>query len=156
MATDPTAATELDRLMAAIAAHDDPRRATTEWKQVFRLLQKTDLPAGRVSHVVAMRDPAQLAELIEQLRAAATDDAAPASAADPETCRRALRAFRKRLSLTVLDEESRLGHGALTKGSDASVPAVIPPNQWPEPVWQELVRQGKLRYLGHGFYGLAE
>ena len=157
MATDPTAATELDRLMAAIGAHDDPRRATAEWKQVFRLLRKTDLPAGRVGHVVGMRDPAQLAELIEQLRAPAADDAPPAADAPAaDTCKRALRAFRKRLSLTVLDEESRLGHGALTKGSDASVPAIIPPNQWPQPVWQELVRQGKLRYLGHGFYGLAK
>ena len=44
----------------------------------------------------------------------------------------------------------------ILEGSEASVAAIIPPNEWPEAVWQELVRQGKLRYIGHGFYELAK
>ena len=147
---------KLDELMAAIGGYPDPRRASAEWKRVFRLLQDAGLPAARVNHVVGMRDVAGLAELIEELRAPAPD-APPAEDAvpDADTCKRALRAFRRRMKLTVLDEESRLGHGALSKGSGSSVAAIIPPNEWPEPVWQELVRQGKLRYIGHGFYELA-
>ena len=67
-----------------------------------------------------------------------------------------MKAFRKRLSLTVLDDESTLGHGPLSKGSSGSVAAIVPPSEWPESVWQELVRQGKLRYYGRGFYELAK
>ncbi len=90
--------------------------------------------------------------LIEQLRA--PEPAAPADVPDKDTCRKALKTFRKRLSLTVLDEESKLGRGPLSKGAADSA-AIVPPNEWPESVWQELVRQGKLRYIGHRLYELT-
>jgi len=153
MTGEPTTLTGLEKLLATIKGYPDPRRASAEWKQAYKLLQKTPLPPARASHVVGMRDVAGLSGLIDQLRAPA---AAPAEVPDTETCRRALRAFRKRLSLTVLDEESKLGHSPLTKGSEASVAAIIPPGEWPEAVWQELVRQGKLRCIGHGFYELTK
>lgn len=156
MATDPTTVAKLDELLAAIRGYDDPRRAAAEWKQVYKLLQKAELPPAGVNHVVGMRNVAGLAELIEQLRSPAAAGPAPADVPDPETCKKAFQAFRRRLSLTVLDEESKLGHSPLSKGSDASIAAVIPPGEWPEAVWQELVRQGKLRYVGHGFYELPK
>ena len=56
------------RRVTAIRGYDDARRAAGEWKQVYKLLHKTDLPAGRVTHVVGMRDVAGLTELIDQLR----------------------------------------------------------------------------------------
>jgi hypothetical protein len=153
MTSDPTAVAKLDELLTALRGYDDPRRATGEWKQVYRLLQQAGLPAGRLAGVVGMRDVAGLAGLIDQLRAPAPS-AAPGDAPDPEVLKKALQAFRKRLSLTVLDEESKLGRSPLTKGSGASVAAIIPPDEWPDAVWQELTRQGKLRYIGHGFYEL--
>jgi len=157
MADDPTTVAELDRLLAAIRGFADPRRAGEQWKQAYRLLQKTDLPGGRITGVVGMRDVAGLAELIEQLRSPAAATAAEApDAPDAETCRKALLAFRKRLSLTVLDEESKLGRGPLSKGAASGTPAITPPTEWPDAVWQELARQGKLRYIGHGFYELGK
>jgi len=154
MTSDPTTVPKLDELMTAIRGYDDPRRAADEWKQVYKLLQKTDLPTDRVAHVVGMRDVARLTELIDQLRAPAAAFAPThANAPNAETCKRAIRAFRKRLALTRLDEESRIdSHSPLTKGNDSHMIAIIPPTDWPESVWQELVRQGKLRYIGHGFY----
>ncbi len=152
--TDESLLDKLDELLAAIREYDDPRRASNEWKQVFRLLQQTDLPSGRVTAVVGMRDVAGLAGFLEQLNA--PESAAEEQEFDPEDLKKAMRAFRKRLSLTVLDEESKLGHSPLTKGKDASVAAIEPPKEWPEAVWNELVRQGKLRYLGHGFYELGK
>ena len=157
MTGEATSVTQLDELMAAIRGYDDPRRAGTEWKQVYRTLQKIDLPSGRVASVVGMRDVDQLAVLIEELRAPeapveATGDDVP----DVATCKRALRAFRKRLKLTVLDDESKLGRSPLTKGAGSSPAAITPPVDWPNSVWQELVRQGKLRYIGRGFYELAK
>ncbi len=154
MTSDPTTVTKLDELMTAIRAYDDPRRAGGEWKQVYKLLQKTDLPTDRVTHVVGMREVTRLTELIDQLRSPTAASAPPhGEAPNSETCRRALRAFRKRLALTRLDEESKIScHSALTKGADSRMAAIVPPIEWPESVWQELVRKGKLRYIGHGFY----
>ena len=158
MTSETTTLAKLDELMATIGACDDPRRAL-EWSQVYKLLQTTDLPGPQVTHVVGMRDVAALAELVDRLRAPADSGQVPAAAAgavDEATCKRALRAFRKRLSLTVLDDESTLGRSPLTKGSAAGAAAITPPTEWPEEVWQDLVRQGKLHYIGHGLYELPK
>lgn len=157
MSIDPITADTLDELLQAILDQDDPRRAMNEWKQAFKLLQKTDLPAGRVGAIVGMRDAKGLAGLIDQLRDPAVAAAAAGpDAPDADTCRKALAAFRKRAKFTRLDDESKLGRGPFSKGGDVSLGAVTPPTEWPEAVWQELVRQGKLRYLGHGMYEVAK
>ena len=158
MTSDPTIVTKLDGLLAAIRGHADPRRASDQWKQVYKLLQATALPSQRVTHVVGMRDVAALSELIAQLRAPA-DTAAPPPPEAPgaDICRRALHAFRKRLSLTRLDDESKISsHSPLSKGADSGLTAIVPPHEWPEAVWQELVRQDRLRYIGHGLYELTQ
>ncbi|MGO8702290.1 MAG: hypothetical protein ACLQVA_00625 [Candidatus Brocadiia bacterium] len=151
MAVDPAILAELEKLSAAIRAYGDPRRAAAEWKQAYRLLQKTSLPADRVGEIVGMRDAEGLAGLVEELRNPPAAGAVP-DVPGSDVCAKALQAFRKRFSLTVLDEESKLGRNPLTKGAKSTVAGIIPPSEWPESVWQELVRQGKLRYLGRGFY----
>lgn len=70
--------------------------------------------------------------------------------------KRALKAFKKRLKLTRLDNQSKLGYGPMTKGGDPGVVAIMPPNQFPPTVWEELARQGKLKHLGQGLYELVE
>jgi hypothetical protein len=73
----------------------------------------------------------------------------------PDELKRALHAFKKRLKLTRLDDESRLGGGRpTTSGRQSEVAGIIPPSQFAPAVWQELARQGKLKSLGGGFYGL--
>lgn len=74
-------------------------------------------------------------------------------ALSPEVLKRAMKAFKKRLKLTALDEDSRLGKGAFS-GGPQGVCAIQPPNQYPPEVWEELCRQGKLRNIGHGLYEL--
>ena len=71
----------------------------------------------------------------------------------PEVLKGALKAFKKRLKLTALDEDSRLGRGPFS-GGPQGVFAITPPSQFPREVWEELVRQGKLRNSGHGLYEL--
>jgi hypothetical protein len=73
----------------------------------------------------------------------------------PEILKSALKAFKKRLKLTSLDDDSRLGRGAFS-GGHTGVYAVKTPNQFPQEVWNELCRQGKLRDSGHGLYELAK
>ena len=74
----------------------------------------------------------------------------------PEQLKQALKAFRKRLKLTRLDAESNLGGGPLSSGRDSGIVAVAPPQQFPQAVWDELVRQGKLKPAGRGTYELVE
>jgi len=158
MPTDPALVTKLEELLVAIREYADPRRAGAEWKQIYKLLQKTDLPTTRVANVVAMRGVDQLIELIDQFRdqnssTVPTDTPAP----DPETCKHAMKAFRKRLKLTQLDDESQINNrNPLSKGAQSKIRSIIPPNDWPQAVWQELARQNKLRYTGDGFYELVE
>jgi len=78
-----------------------------------------------------------------------------ASQIPPETLKSALKAFKKRLKLTSLDDDSRLGKGAFSSGH-TGIFAITPPNQFPREVWEELARQGKLRSSGHGMYELAK
>ena len=67
----------------------------------------------------------------------------------------ALKAFRKRLKLTRLNNTSSLLGGPLT-GRSSDIVGISPPNQYPLEVWRELARMGKLRNLGDGMYGLVE
>lgn len=70
-----------------------------------------------------------------------------------ETLNRALGAFKKRLKLTRLDHESKLGASRpMTSGKDASDISILPPNDYPREVWRELARQGRIRDMGGGFY----
>ena len=73
-----------------------------------------------------------------------------------ETLKRAMKAFKKRLKLWRLDEESQLGRDPLSKGGRSSICAVQPPNQYPLEVWETLVEAGRLRGIGHGLYELVE
>ncbi|MBN1766299.1 MAG: hypothetical protein JW860_13650 [Sedimentisphaerales bacterium] len=72
-----------------------------------------------------------------------------------ETLKRALKAFKKRLKLTALDADSKLGRGAFSSGAQG-VCAVTPPSQYPPEVWDELARQGKIRSIGQGLYELVQ
>ena len=73
----------------------------------------------------------------------------------PEVLKSAMKAFRKRLKLTALDDDSTLGRGPFSGGA-RGVYAIQPPSQFPREVWEELCRQGKLRNSGHGMYELAK
>lgn len=64
-------------------------------------------------------------------------------------------AFKKRIKLTKLDQESKLGgHRPTTSGKKSDVMGIIPPNQFPREVWEALVKQGKLKNMGGGFYSI--
>ena len=158
MAVDPEILNKLEELLAAIKGFDDPRRASAEWKQAFNLLKKTDLNANTVANVIAMRGVDRLVELIEQLKEPAMEDLPPdPDGPDDETCRNALRAFKKRLKLTRLDDESQVvSRDPLSKGSGSGITSIIPPNEFEPKVWKELVRRGKLRYAREGFYELVD
>lgn len=82
-----------------------------------------------------------------------TDAAVPT----PDELKLAYKAFKKRLKLTRLDAESKVGKSPLSSGGGQwGIDAITPPNQYPQAVWIELVRQGKLKDTGHGLYALTQ
>jgi len=83
-----------------------------------------------------------------------SDPASPAPIPD-ETLKRAYKVFKKRLKLTRLDDESRLGRSPLTGGQDGMIQSITLPREFPQPVWDELVKRGQIYPEGDGFYRLG-
>ena len=81
-------------------------------------------------------------------------DASQSPAASPQELKAALKAFKKRLKLTCLDDQSRIGVGPMSSGRSSGIVAITPPDQYPDAVWEELARQGKLRRSVGGLYEL--
>ena len=79
-----------------------------------------------------------------------------ASSPSKEQLKAAFKAFRKKLKVTRLDAESGLNYGPTTGGKKFDIVAITPPQQYPRAVWDELVKQGKLKYAGQGTYELGE
>jgi len=83
-------------------------------------------------------------------------DAPQSPVPSPQELKAALKAFKKRLKLTNLDDQSRIGVGPLSSGRPSGIVAITPPDQYPQYVWDELVRQGKLKKTGHRLYELVQ
>ena len=71
-----------------------------------------------------------------------------------EEVKRAYKAFKKRLKLTKLDDESRLGRSPLT-GGGTGIESIIPPREFKQEVWDELVKRGQLSKDSDGFYRIG-
>ena len=70
--------------------------------------------------------------------------------------RKALKAFKKRLKLTRLDDDSKLGHSPLTGNAHGQVVSIQPPTGFGREIWEELADKGFLKRDGTGFYELVE
>lgn len=144
---------QLEKLLAAIKAFADPRRAAAEWKQAYALLKKTPAAGNHLDNVVARRDVEELTRAIGELRGSAAASAVPAAEVDIEILRAALKAFKRRLKFSRLDDESRIDpRDPTTKGDTAQISAIEAPREWESEVWAELVRRGVLKRSGPGMY----
>jgi hypothetical protein len=74
--------------------------------------------------------------------------------ATEEELKKALKAFKKRMKLTQLDDDSKLGHSPLT-GSKSKVVSIQPPAGFGKEIWEELADKGYLKRDGIGFYELV-
>jgi hypothetical protein len=80
----------------------------------------------------------------------------PDATPTPQELKAAFKAFKKRLKLTRLDAESKINANPLSSGRGSGIVAIMPPLEFPPAVWDELVRQGKLKRAGGGTYELVE
>lgn len=74
--------------------------------------------------------------------------------ATDDELKKALKAFKKRMKLTQLDDDSKLGHSPLT-GNHAKVVSIQPPSGFGKEIWEELAEKGFLKRDGGGFYELV-
>jgi len=79
----------------------------------------------------------------------------PVEPPSKEQIKAAFKAFKKRLKLAQLGEDSTLSRSPTTAGRRLDIVAIEPPSQFLKAVWNELVKQGKLKKAGHGLYELA-
>jgi hypothetical protein len=69
--------------------------------------------------------------------------------------RHAFQAFKKRLKLSKLDQESHLGAGRpMTAGKKSDIQQMMPPNQFPREIWKELAARKQIKDHGGGFYSI--
>ena len=74
---------------------------------------------------------------------------------DRDVLKRAMKAYRKSLKVTRLDDESSLGGGDMSSGRQSSIVGIRPPERYPLQVWQELARQNRLVDAGYGTFELG-
>jgi hypothetical protein len=84
-----------------------------------------------------------------------SDATPPPAEPTKEQLKGALKAFKKRLKLTRLDAESQLSRNPLSTGRGHGIVAISPPSGYPQAVWDELVRQNKLKKAGQGQYEMV-
>ena len=70
--------------------------------------------------------------------------------------KKAYKAFKKRLKLTKLDDDSRIGHGPMSGGNKTQVISIQAPSGFGREIWEELTELGFLKRDGIGFYQLVE
>jgi hypothetical protein len=73
-----------------------------------------------------------------------------------ETLTRAMKALKKRLKVTRLDDESQLGRDPMSRGGHSGTVGVQPPHQYPAEVWQALAAKGRVRIDRHGIIEIVE
>ena len=162
--TDPAAA--IESLCALREALEGPE-AGPNWGAAHKLLVKAGVPVASITPVIIGRDLAAFDQLVAGLKGEDTPlpeespetsaqeaESASVEAIPTETLRKAMKAFRRRVKLTKLDQESKLGVGPMSSGRTAEFESMIPPHEFPAKVWKALAAEGRLEDTGRGFYKL--
>jgi hypothetical protein len=109
---------------------------------------------GDLEEDVALAIECEDAEALGAILAQWTAGKRHAPEHDRAVLKRALKAFRKRLKVTLIDDASSLGGGPMSGGRNSAIVAITPPQRYPRAVWDELVRLGRLLDSKHGMYEL--
>ncbi len=124
------------------------------WALAGRLLSRLPADPSAVARACESRDVEALDAIVGALEHPAPR--APTAVVPEETLKAALRAFNKRLKLSRLADESRLGNKYVTSGRKSEIDAIIPPTEFPPEVWRALAGRGLLKDAGNGFFAPVE
>lgn len=172
----PQLVKEIDAAFAKLQAAD-AASAGPHWGAMHKLLLKAKVDPQALMRMVGSRDLAELRRAVARAKGEPIEEAPGAADAggnageagpgggsgagdapefDQALLQEALRLFRKRLKLSQLDADSKLGHGPTSGTGQYRIQSMVPPRDHPTAVWEALVRAGKLRREGDGFYSLVE
>ena|SRR5688572_6450120 len=142
----------LSHFLAARAAEAaaDPA-AAAPWEAAAAALGVVRDVEPDLAAAVAAKDAAALRGILD----AWTSGKRPLVEHDRDLLKRAMRAFRKRLGVTQLDDESTVGGGPMSGGRASGISGVSPPRDYPREIWLELARQGRLVNAGQGVFELG-
>jgi hypothetical protein len=119
---------------------------TSTWADAREALAASGESAEDISTAVAAEDAPAIRAILEQWRSGKRH----LPEHDREVLKRAMKAYRKRLKVTVLDAESSVAGGPMSSGRRSTIVGITPPERYPRAVWDELVRQGRLLSSGRG------
>lgn len=122
------------------------------WALASRLLSRVSNDAGRIQQIITARDLVGLDALLDAAEGKAAEAAAPLPEFSAPDLDAAMRAFHKRIKVSRLADESRLGGRYTSGGRESNIDAIKPPDGFPDAIWQVLARSGKLKDMGGGFY----
>lgn len=131
------------------------------WGHAQKLLLSIKADSSEVAKAVMGRDLPTFDRLLATLRGHEVEpplavEEAPLPEIPEEVLRKAMKAFRRRLKLTKLDHESKLGRSPLSTGKDADFDSIIPPMEFTPETWKVLTARGELESTGRGFYMLPK
>jgi hypothetical protein len=136
---------------------DEIKAGKDSWALAQRLVQRFPVDADESARAFKDRDAAALDALVTRLEHPTRSGPADLSSASDvavseKDMAAAMRAFRKRLKLARLADESKLGGRYVSGGRKSEIDAIQPPNEFAPEVWQALVKAGQLKHTGQGFY----
>ena len=173
--------TKLSEIVSDLWLADTDKARTKLWGRAQMALMRLGVDANRVASVVRDRDLEELAKLVAEVDAGSAPRGGPEESkhipspddhrtvkqmqadkaaeggydsVEEPNLKRALKAFRRKLKSIKRDDESRLGNRYVTSGRQSDISAITPPHEFPAPVWQKLVEQGRLKRAGNGTYQL--
>jgi hypothetical protein len=120
------------------------------WSAAAEALGKVRDVEPDLAAAVAAKDPALLKAILDGWASGRR----PVPEHDRDLLKRAMRAFRKRLRLTLLDADSGIGGGPMSGGRSSDISGVTAPGVYPRAIWLELARQGRLINAGQGVFEL--
>jgi len=145
---------KLRQTVGDLRAPKSPAKAGETWALAQRLLTRVPVDQQEAARACESRDVDALDAIVARLENPAPA-AAPSSAVPDADLDRALKAFKKRLKVMRLADESKLGGRQLSGGRRSEIDAIVPPTEFPREVWLALAARGDLRDTGGGFFALA-
>lgn len=150
---------KLRSIVDELKAPTEPMKILDHWQLAGRLLSRMPVEDQRgVDRAVRERDLEALDVLVSRLERpeeAQQEVSSPASESltfSKEELDHAMKAFRKRLKVMRLEDESKLGGRYVSAGRASKIDAIMPPGEFPREIWTALEQAGKLEHTGQGFF----
>lgn len=141
--------------MNEIKSGTNPKATQPNWDLAANLAGRFPVDAARLKRTVFEKNIADMDAIVAELEqrvAASSHKPVVGQGIDKGTLDAALRAFKKRLKVSRLADESKLGGRYTSGGRQSNIDAIQPPSEFGPEVWKALEAEGRLKHTGQGFY----